>query len=99
MDAMIPVDIPETDDPALTESFCLRTLRTDSITKATLVNENEIQSADVIEPVVKTTHTTPGGFDVQRVYEAFVAALKESNNPQSPIGTQDYINGYRELMK
>jgi hypothetical protein len=38
-------------------------------------------------------------FDVQQVYESFVAALREPNNPKSPIGTQDYINGYRELLK
>jgi hypothetical protein len=96
MDAIIPVDTPEVDGPNFNEPF---RLRTDSITQATTIDENEIQSADVIEPVFKTIPTTPGGFDVHRVYEAFIAALKESQNPNSPIGTQDYINGYRELMK
>jgi len=38
-------------------------------------------------------------FDVHRVYETFVAALREPENPKSPIGTQDYIDGYRELLK
>jgi len=96
MDAIIPVDTPEIDDSVLNGS---NRLRTDSITKTTLINENEIRSSDVMEPVVKTTHTTSGGFNVQSVYEAFVDALKESENPKSPIGTQDYINGYRELIK
>jgi len=96
MDAMIPIDTPEVDDTSLNESF---RLRTDSITKTTLINKNEIQSADVIQPIIKMTHPTSGEFNVQSVYEAFVAALKESQNPKSPIGTQDYINGYQELMK
>jgi hypothetical protein len=96
MDSIIPVDTPEVDDPVLNQSSHLRT---DSITKTTLINENEIRSADVIEPIIKTIHTTSGGFDVHRVYEAFLAALKESQNPKSSIGTQDYINGYRELLK
>jgi hypothetical protein len=39
------------------------------------------------------------GFDVQRVYETFVGALYEPDNPRSSIGTQDYIDGYRELIK
>jgi hypothetical protein len=38
-------------------------------------------------------------FDVQSVYEAFEASLREPNNRKSPIGTQDYIDGYRELLK
>ena len=96
MEAIIPVDTPEINGTNLNESF---RLRTDSITKTALVTENEIKSADVIEPIIETTTTTTDGFDVNRVYEAFVAALKEPNNPKSLIGTQDYINGYRELMK
>jgi len=96
MDAIIPVDTPEVDDPVLNQSSHSRT---DSITKTTLINENEIRSADVIEPIVKTTHSPPTGFSVHRVYEAFVSALKEPQNPNSLIGTQDYINGYRELLK
>ena len=39
------------------------------------------------------------GFNVQNVYETFVNSLREPNNPKSPIGTQDYIDGYRELLK
>ena len=93
MDAIIPVDTPDVDGTGVNESL---RLRTDSITKVTIINENEVRSADVIEPIVKTS---PGGFDVQRVYEAFVGALKEPQNPKSSIGTQDYINGYRELIK
>jgi len=93
MDSIIPVDTPDVDGTALNESL---RLRTDSITKATVINETEVRSADVIEPVVKT-HS--GGFDVQCVYEAFVGALKDPQNPKSPIGTQNYINGYRELIK
>jgi hypothetical protein len=38
-------------------------------------------------------------FDVERVYETFVRSLREPNNRKSPIGTQDYIDGYRELLK
>jgi hypothetical protein len=93
MDAIIPVDTPEVDGTSMNR------LRTDSITNTTLIHENEIHSIDGIEPIVKTPPTTPDGFDVNRVYEAFVAALKEPQNPKSAIGTQAYINGYRELMK
>jgi hypothetical protein len=96
MDAIISVDTPEVNGTAFNESF---RLRTDSITQTKLINENEIRSTDVIEPIIETTPITPTGFDVKRVYEAFVAALKEPKNPKSPIGTQDYINGYRELIK
>jgi len=95
MDVITPVD-PREVDGNLNDAF---RLRTDSITKTRAINENEIRSADVIEPVVRTIETTPGGFNVQRVYDAFLAALKEPENPRSPINTQDYINGYRELMK
>jgi hypothetical protein len=52
----------------------------------------ERRSTDIIEP--KTT-----GFDVNSLYKTFVDALREPNNPKSPIGTQDYIDGYRELLK
>jgi hypothetical protein len=96
MDAIIPVDTPEIDENVSDESF---RLRTDNIMKTTLIDENEIRSVDVIEPIAKTTYSTSGGFDVQRVYQAFLAVLKEPQNPQSPINTQDYINGYRELLK
>ena len=95
MDAIIPVDTPEVNDATPNETH---RLRTDSITKSTSIDENEIKSADSIEPVVKTTHSS-SGFDVEQVYRAFVSALRESHNPASPIGTQDYINGYRELIK
>ncbi|CAF2334223.1 unnamed protein product [Rotaria sp. Silwood2] len=96
MDAIIPVDTPEIDGTAFNQPF---RLRTDSITKSTPSDGKDIRSADVIEPVVKTTHSSSSGFDVLSVYQAFIAALKESQNPKSPIGTQDYINGYRELIK
>ena len=46
-----------------------------------------------------STGTSEDTFDVQVVYESFVAALKDPDDLQSPIGTQDYINGYRELLK
>lgn len=46
-----------------------------------------------------TTGSRPTGFDVLRVYESFVNALREPENAKSPIGTQDYIDGYRELLK
>ncbi|CAF0777388.1 unnamed protein product [Rotaria sp. Silwood1] len=96
MDAIIPVDTPEIDGTAFGQTI---RLRTDSITKSTPPDREDIRSADVIEPVIKTTHTLPGEFDVLSVYEAFIAALRESQNPKSSIGTQDYINGYRELIK
>jgi hypothetical protein len=96
MDSIMRVDTPEVDGTAFNTTF---RLRTDSIIKVVSTDENEIRSADSIEPVVKTTHSTSVGFDVQSVYAAFVAALKEPENPKSLIGTQDYINGYRELLK
>ena len=95
MDAIIPVDIPEVNDATPNETL---RLRTDSITKSTSLDENVIKSGDSIEPVVKTIHSS-SGFDVEHVYHAFVADLREPCNPVSPIGTQDYINGYRELIK
>ncbi|CAF1137717.1 unnamed protein product [Adineta ricciae] len=95
MDAIIPVDTPEVNDDTPNETL---RLRTDSITKSTSIDESVIKSGDSIEPVVKTTHSS-SGFDVEHVYHAFVAALREPCNPVSSIGTQDYINGYRELIK
>lgn len=50
------------------------------------------RSSDTNEP--RTT-----GFDVHRIYETFDDALREPENPKSPIGTQAYIDGYRELLK
>ncbi|CAF1231920.1 unnamed protein product [Rotaria sordida] len=38
-------------------------------------------------------------FNVYRVYDTFIASLREPNNSESSIGTQDYIDGYRELIK
>lgn len=38
-------------------------------------------------------------FDVQTVFQAFSNALREPNHNRSSIGTQDYIDGYRELLK
>ena len=96
MDAIIPVDPSELN--ATAGDTTMRS-RTDSITKTTPTRDNEIHSSDVIEPVVKATRSTSAGFDVELVYEAFVATLKEPRNPKSAIGTQDYINGYRELIK
>jgi hypothetical protein len=96
MDSIIPVDTPDVNGTSFNESF---RLQTDNIVKSAPIDENEIRSADVIEPIVKTTHSTSTGFSVHRVYEAFVSALKEPQNPNSLIGTQDYINGYRELLK
>ncbi|UJR33920.1 hypothetical protein I4U23_021339 [Adineta vaga] len=96
MDAIIPIDTPEVNGTALNESF---RLRTDSISESTPMDEKKIQSSDVIEPVVKTTYSTSTGFDVREVYESFVSALKEPQNPKSSIDTQDYINGYKALVK
>ncbi|CAF4425988.1 unnamed protein product, partial [Adineta steineri] len=52
------------------------------------------QSTDIIKSNINSSNN----FDVQRVYETFVTALREPDNPKSPIGTQDYMNGYRELL-
>ncbi|CAF0983200.1 unnamed protein product [Adineta steineri] len=49
--------------------------------------------------IIKSNINSANNFDVQRVYETFFAALREPDNPKSPIGTQDYMNGYRELLK
>lgn len=56
----------------------------------------EHRSTDIAE---SNTRTNSNGFDVHRVYETFTSALRQPENPKSPIGTQDYINGYRELLK
>lgn len=96
MDAIFPVDTSDVDNNVLNNPS---RLRADSITQTTLTNENELQSTDSIEPVIQNSQTTSTGFDVNHVYEAFVNALKEPENPKSPISTQDYINGYRELIK
>lgn len=94
MDAIIPIEPSELENATRNESF---RCRADSITKTQLINENDIRSADVIEPILNKPKSD--GFDVQYVYEAFVAALRQPDNSQSLIGTQDYINGYRELLK
>lgn len=94
MDAIIPVETTELDNATQNESF---RSRSDSITKTQVIDENDFQSADTIEPVVNKTKSD--GFNVQHVYEAFVQALRQPDNPQSAIGTQDYIKGYRELLK
>lgn len=94
MDALIPVT-PDTDNTTSNQTL---PLRTDTITRISSLGEKEIRSADVIEPV-KTTHSSSGGFDVQNVYEAFVAALRDPEDPKSHVGIQEYINGYRELAK
>ncbi|UJR13425.1 hypothetical protein I4U23_000440 [Adineta vaga] len=54
----------------------------------------ERRSTDIVEPNIISN-----GFDVQRVYNTFTSALLQPENPKSPISTQDYINGYRELIK
>ena len=54
----------------------------------------ERRSTDTTDP-----NMTSNGFDVQRVYNTFTAALLQPENPKSPISTQDYIDGYRELLK
>jgi hypothetical protein len=56
-------------------------------------------SSDMINSNNRISTSSSSGFDVQRVYETFVASLREADNPKSPIGTQDYIDGYRELLK
>jgi hypothetical protein len=56
-------------------------------------------STDTTESSGRISTSSSNGFDVQRVYETFVASLREPDNPNSPIGTQDYIDGYRELLK
>ena len=97
MDAIIPVDASQVDGTVAHDTY---RLRTDSITKTAPMDENDIQSADIMVPVIKTTSvSSSGAFDVQRVYTSFVAALREFDDPKSPVGTQDYINGYRELLK
>lgn len=96
MDSIVAVNTSGKDGTVVSESG---RLRTDSITKNELNDAHEIRSTDVIEPVVKKRHSSSGEFDVQSVYDAFLAAVRESQNPNSPIGTQDYINGYRELLK
>lgn len=96
MDAIIPVDSNETQKTSENDSY---RLRTDSITKTKSIDENDLRSVDRLEPVGKSGSTADEGFNVHSVYNAFVAALREPSNPKSPIGTQDYINGYRELLK
>lgn len=96
MDAITPVDTLEVSGLIQNDSS---RLRTDSLTKIKPIDENDIRSPDMIEPVVKMSPSSSTGFDVQHVYEAFVAALRDPKSPRSPIGTQDYINGYRELLK
>ena len=59
----------------------------------------ERSSTDINDPNNKISTNSSNGFDVQRVYETFFATLREPTNPKSPIGTQDYIDGYRELLK
>ena len=90
MDTIIPVDRLDNE---------LNYLRTDNISQSDPSTNVEIRSVDAIESDIKTTHLPTDGFNVQRVYQAFVAALREPQNPKSPIGTRDYINGYRELIK
>jgi hypothetical protein len=62
-------------------------------------NTNRERRSGSFTNIPTTERMRERGFDVQRVYETFVATLREPNNPKSPIGTQDYIDGYRELLK
>ena len=54
---------------------------------------------DCSESHMSSHSSTNTGFNVENVYSAFVSSLRQSNNLKSAIGTQDYINGYRELLK
>jgi hypothetical protein len=63
-------------------------------------NDQQTTSGDIVESTTKINcQSSSTGFDVQRVYQAFVSALREPENPNSSIGTQEYIDGYRELVK
>ncbi|CAF3880733.1 unnamed protein product [Rotaria sp. Silwood1] len=57
------------------------------------------RSNDITELHSKTNTYSSNEFNVHRVYDTWVAILQEPNNPKSPIGTQDYIDGYKELLK
>ncbi|CAM4826268.1 unnamed protein product [Rotaria magnacalcarata] len=59
----------------------------------------ENPSADTNQGQNKTNTSSSSGFNVYCVYDKFAATLREPNNPKSPIGTQDYIDSYRELIK
>ncbi|CAF3951992.1 unnamed protein product [Rotaria sordida] len=59
----------------------------------------EHRSKGVAEANYRTSGDSSHGFDVHAVYDRFVVSLREPDNPKSPIGTQDYIDGYRELLK
>lgn len=48
---------------------------------------------------IDSNHSKSMAFDVHTVFQAFSNALREPTHPKSPIGTQDYIDGYRELLK
>ena len=48
---------------------------------------------------IETQDSRSTAFDVQVVFQSFSNALREPDSSQSSIGTQDYINGYRELLK
>jgi len=69
-------------------------IRSDSIVKVNNKNPNRVnlRSSDVIEPIVTQSSKD---FDVQRVYASFVAALRDDKS----IGTQEYVYGYKELLK
>ncbi|CAF3109295.1 unnamed protein product [Rotaria socialis] len=59
----------------------------------------ENRSTDINQGQNKTNVSSLSGFNVYCVYDKFAATLREPNNPKSPIGTQDYIDSYRELIK
>jgi hypothetical protein len=97
MDSMTRVNKSEVDGAMMTETS---RARSDSLTNIPTVEKmRPRRSTDIIEPVARTSTSSSSGFDVQSVYEAFVCSLREADNPKSFIGTQDYINGYRELLK
>ena len=58
-----------------------------------------IGEAKMTESVSRVSVSQASAFDVNRVDQAFAAALRDSSSSRSAIGTQDYINGYRELLK
>jgi hypothetical protein len=77
-----------------------RSSRSSSVLAAASTEKmRERRSTDIVESNPRTSATPSTGFDVQRVYETFTAALRQPDNPKSPITTQDYIDGYRELLK
>lgn len=76
------------------DSFALTCRRTSSSSHASMASSKRSTHRSKI-----STGVNEDTFDVHAVHDSFVAALKDPTDRQSPIGTQDYINGYRELLK